>query len=166
VFELMSRNFAAGGVEHHEPGAGRPLVQGSDASRRHLEPIVIDMKITRNDLQWAASQGVITPRQADDVWTLLERHLGKQVELAGAPAREASHGPRFDAAHVAYYFGALLVIGAMGWFMTSALRPLAAAQCARSRPAMRSVFGSWGGRSGIARASSSRVACCSPWPSA
>jgi hypothetical protein len=80
----------------------------------------MDMKITRHDLQWAASQGVITHRQADDVWALLERHLGNQAELDGAPDRDASHRPRFDAAHVAYYFGALLVIGAMGWFMTTA----------------------------------------------
>ncbi len=78
------------------------------------------MKITRNDLQWAASQGVLTHRQAEDVWALLERHLGNQAELEGAPDPGASHRPRFDAAHVAYYFGALLVIGAMGWFMTSA----------------------------------------------
>jgi hypothetical protein len=26
--------------------------------------------------------------------------------------------PRFDLPHVAYYFGALVVISAMGWFMT------------------------------------------------
>ncbi len=36
-----------------------------------------------------------------------------------APARA-----RFDAAHVAYYFGALLVIGAMGWFMSTAWEAL------------------------------------------
>ena len=34
------------------------------------------------------------------------------------PAETESLKPRFDTAHVAYYLGALLVIGAMGWFTT------------------------------------------------
>jgi hypothetical protein len=78
------------------------------------------MKITRADLQWTASQGVITSRQADDVWSALERHLADQPDSQAGSERGHADRPRFDGAHVAYYFGALLVIGAMGWFMTTA----------------------------------------------
>jgi hypothetical protein len=68
------------------------------------------MKITKGDLEWAASVGVISPQQADELWAALcRRTTGRQ---------------RFDAAHVAYYFGALLVIAAMGWFMTTAWESL------------------------------------------
>ena len=64
------------------------------------------MKITKTDLEWAAAQQILTPEQADALWTALDGR--------------SSDRPRFDAAHVAYYFGALIVIGAMGWFMTRA----------------------------------------------
>jgi hypothetical protein len=62
------------------------------------------MKVSRRDLEWAASEGVISGGQAEDLWRALEgRDSGR---------------PRFDLPHVAYYFGALVVISAMGWFMT------------------------------------------------
>jgi len=64
------------------------------------------MKITSEDLHWAAERKLLTPEQAAALWEALrERH---------------ADNPRFEAAHVAYYFGALIVLGAMGWFMTSA----------------------------------------------
>jgi len=79
------------------------------------------MHITRDDLQWAAAQRLITPRQADDVWNALEVRVANRPSPAGEVARQAAADkPRFDAAHVAYYFGALIVIGAMGWFMSQA----------------------------------------------
>ncbi len=62
------------------------------------------MRVTRRDLEWAASRGVISRGQAEDLWRVL---VGSDSER-----------PRFDLAHVAYYFGALVVISAMGWFMT------------------------------------------------
>ena len=64
------------------------------------------MKVTREDLDWAASQGLISMDQAKALWKSLEE-------------RDADR-PRFDLANVAYYLGALIVIGAMGWFMTEA----------------------------------------------
>lgn len=64
------------------------------------------MKISKNDLHWAASQRLITSAQADQLWQALQQRHGDT--------------PRFDFPHVAYYFGALIVIGAMGWFMTEA----------------------------------------------
>lgn len=64
------------------------------------------MKLYKEDLQWAASQGLITPEQAEALWQAL--------------SDRGSQRPRFDLANVAYYFGALIVISAMGWFMTLA----------------------------------------------
>lgn len=57
--------------------------------------------------------------------------LRAAVERAGLPAdtferiREAlkaepENAPAFEAAHISYYLGALLIIGAMGWFVTNA----------------------------------------------
>ena len=68
------------------------------------------MRITKSDLEWAERQGVLAPQQAGVLWDALLSH---------SPER-----PRFDAPHVAYYFGALIVIGAMGWFMTTAWEQL------------------------------------------
>jgi hypothetical protein len=39
---------------------------------------------------------------------------------AETPDSHTGHVPRFEPAHVAYYLGALLIIGAMGWFITNA----------------------------------------------
>ena len=64
------------------------------------------MKIVRKDLGLAVAKGIITESQADAVWQTLE-----------VPSAVR---PQFDGAHVAYYFGALIVISAMGWFMTLA----------------------------------------------
>jgi hypothetical protein len=57
--------------------------------------------------------------------------LRAAIERAGLPAdtferiREAlkaepENTPAFEAAHISYYLGALLIIGAMGWFVTNA----------------------------------------------
>ena len=64
------------------------------------------MKILKKDLEWAASEGVISREQAEERWRRLESNYAQQ--------------PHFAAAHVAYYFGAMIVISAMGWFMTLA----------------------------------------------
>jgi hypothetical protein len=64
------------------------------------------MNLSKEDLKWAASQGLISVVQAENLWEGLENR---------SPTRA-----RFDLAHVAYYFGALLVLSAMGWFMTRA----------------------------------------------
>lgn len=68
------------------------------------------MKISRDDLRWASGKGVLNPGQDEALWRALnERTTDK---------------PRFDVANVAYYAGALIVIGAMGWFMTTAWEAL------------------------------------------
>lgn len=62
------------------------------------------MKVSKEDLNWAASEGLISTEQVEALWRALESRRGAS--------------PKFDLAHVAYYFGALIVISAMGWFMT------------------------------------------------
>jgi hypothetical protein len=62
--------------------------------------------ITEQRLRAAIDRAGLAPEVFDRIWT----------ELAGEP--EVS--PGFEAAHVAYYLGALLIIGAMGWFITDA----------------------------------------------
>jgi hypothetical protein len=45
-----------------------------------------------------------------DIWARIETAVAQGPEIAAG----------FEAAHIAYYLGALLIIGAMGWFITSA----------------------------------------------
>jgi hypothetical protein len=62
--------------------------------------------ITHDDLATVAAAHGLTAADADRLWHAL--------------AARGAERPRFDAAHVAYYFGALVVISAMGVFMTLA----------------------------------------------
>ena len=64
------------------------------------------MKVSKKDFDWAALQGLISTEQAEALWKALED-------------RSATR-PQFDLAHVVYYFGGMIVISAMGWFMTRA----------------------------------------------
>lgn len=64
------------------------------------------MRVSKEDLRWAVEQGLLTQGQDETLWQALEKR----------PAVK----PRFDTANVAYYAGALIVIGAMGWYMTKA----------------------------------------------
>jgi len=65
------------------------------------------VRVSRHDLERAGAAGVMAPDQVDRLW----RFLGGQ----GAAA-----GPGFDVAHLLWYGGALIVIGAMGLFSTLA----------------------------------------------
>jgi hypothetical protein len=62
------------------------------------------MKILRQDLDQAAQTAGLTPAQSASLWAALE------ARTVGTPS--------LGVASVAYYFGALIVIGAMGFFMT------------------------------------------------
>jgi hypothetical protein len=64
------------------------------------------MKVFKEDFDWAAARGLITPEQSDALWEAL--------------SDKVSDRPQFNFASVAYYFGALIVIAAMSWFMTLA----------------------------------------------
>jgi hypothetical protein len=62
------------------------------------------MHISKDDLM-RAGHGLITPEQGEQLWNkLLGQHTG--------PVKT-----KFDAANVAYFFGALVVMSAMGWLM-------------------------------------------------
>lgn len=63
------------------------------------------MKITIEDLRWAVSRNLLTEEQVEPLWKALEN-------------RPATAQPRFEVLHVFYYLGALIVMSAMGWFMT------------------------------------------------
>jgi hypothetical protein len=63
------------------------------------------MNINEEELRQAALQTGLSSEQAQSLWQQLQ--TGSEVEA------------HFGAIHVGYYFGALLVIGAMGWFMTN-----------------------------------------------
>jgi len=61
-----------------------------------------------SDLQHAVDEGVIDAAQGEALW----QFLTSQIEIAPKP--------RFDVAHLLWYGGALIVIGAMGLFSTLA----------------------------------------------
>jgi hypothetical protein len=64
------------------------------------------MTVTWDDLQTAVANQVLTTAQAERLWDFF--------------AARTSARPQFDAPHVAYYAGAVIVLGAMGWFITEA----------------------------------------------
>src|SRR6476659_6432558 len=68
------------------------------------------MDLREDDLDWAAAEKLITAEQAKALWRALSVRSG-----ARAPVAPPS---RLDLVHVAYWLGALIVIGAMGFFMT------------------------------------------------
>jgi hypothetical protein len=63
------------------------------------------VKISEQELKRAVVETGLSAENARAIWKKLQTQ--SPVEA------------RFEPAHVAYYFGALLVIGAMGWFMTN-----------------------------------------------
>ena len=62
------------------------------------------MKISKDDFKSAAYEILLNEEQAEAIWRAMEKR--------------AASAPQFSLAHVAYYFGAMIVISAMGWFMT------------------------------------------------
>jgi len=66
------------------------------------------MELRRDDFVWAAQSGLLSEEQAVALWKAFERRANGRATVR----------PRFDLVHVAYYFGALIVIAAMGFFMT------------------------------------------------
>jgi hypothetical protein len=61
------------------------------------------MKIKLEDLHWASEQNIITKEQATALWNGLSHRDSEQ--------------PSFKLTHLIYYFGGLIVIGSMSWFM-------------------------------------------------
>jgi hypothetical protein len=74
------------------------------------------MNVSKTDLDQAAARVPILPEQIDALWRELQKQAGASAASAGSSVKPS----RFDASHLAYYFGALIVLGAMSWFMTLA----------------------------------------------
>lgn len=66
----------------------------------------LTVRIAKSDLLQASADSGVSSEQAEVLWKALER-------------RE-SRSTRFDVPNVAYYLGALVVMAAMGWLMTTA----------------------------------------------
>ena len=64
------------------------------------------MKILKSDLQTASKKGIITTDQADKLWNYFELLRPDQA--------------KFHALHVLYYFGGILILASMSWFLTNA----------------------------------------------
>jgi hypothetical protein len=64
------------------------------------------LKIKREDLKWASEEGYISTEQVDPLWSALESRPGVKS--------------KFDLINVINYFGGLLIIFGMGWFMNEA----------------------------------------------
>src|SRR5881394_1118484 len=68
------------------------------------------MQIERDDLDAAVKKQILAVEQAAALWRFLDER---------SPSRA-----RFTGLNVAYYFGALVVIAAMGWLMTLGFQAL------------------------------------------
>lgn len=64
------------------------------------------MQVSRRDLEAAAEAGLVEPARTEALWAFLEGRDGQ------------GHRPQFRAAHILYYLGGLIAIGAMTLFMT------------------------------------------------
>lgn len=69
------------------------------------------MRLQKRDLEAAAQAGVVSPTQAQALWAFLE---GRTVEAPG-----------FKPAHILYYLGGLVAMGALSLFVTLAWEPWA-----------------------------------------
>ena len=80
---------------------------------------------------------------------------GTWEKIEAALAAEPESAAAFEAAHVSYYLGALLIIGAMGWFVTSAWDQLSGPAIAGIAIAYALLFGTVGSR--LFRSASTRI---------
>ena len=89
-----------------------------------IENAVASARLTKSDPP--ANRGILSAMRK-----ISASQLRAAVERAGLPSDaferiqaalegEAEVAPNFEAAHISYYLGALLIIGAMGWFVTNA----------------------------------------------
>lgn len=69
--------------------------------RQHRE-----MKISKNDLLEASKKNLLQAEQVDPLWQYFQEH-------------KVDH-PSFHLTHVIYYFGGVLLLASMSWFLTSA----------------------------------------------
>ena len=84
--------------------------------------------IGRSDLESAAQDGLITPFQAQGLWARFEQSavLSSASLSTDSSAHAISAQAGFNMAHVLYYFGGLIAIGAMSLFMTLGFQAMGA----------------------------------------
>jgi hypothetical protein len=92
------------------PKSKQVLIQAEILQARRAETV---MKIERTDLDWAVGERLITADVAAQLWQAWQ--VRKQ------------HTPQFNAANVAYYFGALIIILGMSFYLTLAWESLGGA---------------------------------------
>src|SRR3954470_2463919 len=68
----------------------------------------------------AVAAGIITAHQADQLATFYGQDAGPAAPEAALPSTDGAGSSVFDLAHVLWYAGALIVMGAMGLFSTLA----------------------------------------------
>jgi len=79
------------------------------------------MSLNKEGLDQAVTEGILTENQATQLWNWFETKYTPQAEVTSTQtSTEYSPKSNLNAANVAYYFGALLIISAMTWFMTAA----------------------------------------------
>ncbi len=76
--------------------------------------------IDRELLDEAAAKGIVSPDQAERLWTFLSAHGRRTV----VKARGAGDGFRFSFTAALYYLGGMLAVGAMGFFLELAEKRL------------------------------------------
>src|SRR3954471_16257019 len=74
----------------------------------------------------AVAAGIITAHQADQLGTFYGRDAGPAAQEAALPSTDGAGSSVFDLAHVLWYAGALIVMGAMGLFSTLAFNQMGA----------------------------------------
>ncbi|MFP5250452.1 MAG: DUF2157 domain-containing protein, partial [Acidobacteriota bacterium] len=80
---------------------------------------------------------------------------GAFEQIRDALSIEPDNAAAFEAAHVSYYLGALLIIGAMGWFVTSAWDRLSGTTIVAIAAGYAVAFGAAGFR--LYRSASTRI---------
>lgn len=72
--------------------------------------------MTQDQLDRAVAAGILTRQQGEQLWRLITAETVQDQRAVGTTVQI----PRFDLAHVLWYLGALIIIGAMGLFSTLA----------------------------------------------
>ena len=90
----------------------RPVSQAANDAAS--APVVL---LHESDLTAAVQDGLITARQAQDLWARWAALRLAATQAAPLPAAHLA-GPRFSFTNTLYYFGGMVAIGAMSLFMT------------------------------------------------
>lgn len=81
------------------------------------------LSLSQTQFESAARRAEVAPEIVNRLWLELSARAAATPEdsaTAERPANAPTTRARFDFAHVAYYFGAVVVLGAMGWWMNRA----------------------------------------------